>query len=61
MLLFGGELQIDAKNSNFENFETALCMKSESMPLNFVQKYYFSIPLFLSAKLKQICYNQMYF
>ena len=30
---FRGELQIDAKNSNFEIFECALYMRSGSMPL----------------------------
>ena len=32
-VLFGGKLQIGAKNSNFEIFESALYMKSLSMPL----------------------------
>ena len=32
-VLFGGKLQIDAKNLNFKNFESALYMKSGSMPL----------------------------
>ena len=32
-VLFGGKLQIDAKNLNFENFESAFLMKSGSMPL----------------------------
>ena len=32
-VLFGGKLQIGAKNSNFEIFESALYMKSVSMPL----------------------------
>ena len=31
--LLRGELQIDAINSNFENFESALHMKSVGMPL----------------------------
>ena len=31
--IFGGKLQIDAKNSNFEIFESALYLKSVSMPL----------------------------
>ena len=31
--LLGGKLQIGAKNSNFEIFESALYMKSVSMPL----------------------------
>ena len=30
-----GELQIDAINSNFKNFESALCMKSVSMSLSY--------------------------
>ena len=34
-VLLGGKLQIGAKNSNFEIFESALYMKSVSMPLNF--------------------------
>ena len=33
-VLFRGELQIDAINSNFENFESALYMKSVNMPLS---------------------------
>ena len=33
-VLLGGKLQIGAKNSNFEIFESALYMKSVSMPLN---------------------------
>ena len=32
-VIFGGKLQIDAKNSNFEIFENALYLKSVSMPL----------------------------
>ena len=32
-VLFGGKLQIGAKNSNFKIFESALYMKSVSMPL----------------------------
>ena len=32
-VLLGGKQQIDAKNSNFESFESALCMKSVNMPL----------------------------
>ena len=32
-VLLGGRLQIGAKNSNFEIFESALYMKSVSMPL----------------------------
>ena len=33
-VFFGGKLQIDANNSNFEIFESAFYMKSVSMPLN---------------------------
>ena len=33
-VLLGGTLQIGAKNSNFEIFESALYMKSVSMPLS---------------------------
>ena len=33
-MLFWGELQIDAKKSDFRNFESALHMKSGRMPLN---------------------------
>ena len=33
-VLLGGKLQIGAKNSNFEIFESALYMKSVSMPLS---------------------------
>ena len=33
-VLLRGELQIDAINSKFENFESSLYMKSVSMPLN---------------------------
>ena len=32
-VLLGGKLQIGAKNSNFEIFESGLYMKSVSMPL----------------------------
>ena len=32
-VLFGEKLHIDAKNSNFKNFESTLYMKSGSMPL----------------------------
>ena len=32
-VLLRGELQIDANNSNFKNFESAMYMKSGSMPL----------------------------
>ena len=32
-VLLTGDLQVDAINSNFENFENALYMKSVSMPL----------------------------
>ena len=32
-VLIGGKLQIDVTNSNFEIFESALYMKSVSMPL----------------------------
>ena len=32
-VLLGGKLQMDAKNSNFETFESTLYMKSVSMPL----------------------------
>ena len=34
-MLLGRELQIDAKNSNFEISESTLSMKSGSMPLMF--------------------------
>ena len=37
-VLLGGKLQIGAKNSNFEIFESALYMKSVSMPLMFIDK-----------------------
>ena len=36
-VLLGGKLQINAKNSNFEIFESALHMKSVSMPLSTLQ------------------------
>ena len=32
-MLFGGKLQVDAKNSNFEFFESSLYMISGSTPL----------------------------
>ena len=32
-VFFGGKLQIDEQNSNFENFESILYLKSVSMPL----------------------------
>ena len=34
-VFLGGKLQMDAKNSNSDNFESALYMKSVSMPLTF--------------------------
>ena len=47
-VLFGGKLQIGAKNSNFEIFESSLYMKSVSMPLklslrsrNFTNYFYY--------------------
>ena len=39
-VLLGGKLQIGAKNSNFEIFESALYMKSVSMPLRFLNYKY---------------------
>ena len=39
-VLLGGKLQIGAKNSNFEIFESTLYMKSVSMPLN---SFYISV------------------
>ena len=33
-IFFGGKLQIDAKNSNFEILESALYMKLVSMPIS---------------------------
>ena len=33
VFFFGGKLQIDTKNSNFEIFESALYFKSVRMPL----------------------------
>ena len=33
-VFLGGKLQIDAKNSNFKIFESALLIKSGSLPLN---------------------------
>ena len=36
-VLLRGKLQMDAKISNFDIFESALCMKSVSMPLMFCQ------------------------
>ena len=32
-MLLGGEIQIDAKNSNYEIFESTLYIKFGSMPL----------------------------
>ena len=58
-MLFGVELQIDAKNSNFEIFETALYMRSGSMPLSFklagipeslIQKGWWPVSLLLVSK-----------
>ena len=43
-VFFGGKLQIDAKNSNFEIFESALYLKSVSMPLKkSMQKHIFRV------------------
>ena len=36
-VFFGGKLQIEAKNSNFDIFESALYLKSVSMPLSWFQ------------------------
>ena len=41
MYFLEGKLQIDAKNSNFEIFESALYMKSVSMPLSILIRNYF--------------------
>ena len=40
-VLLGGKLQIGAKNSNFEIFESALYMKSVSMPLKELAPFFF--------------------
>ena len=40
-VLLGGNLGIDAKNSNFDIFESPLYMKSKSMPLRQDHTYYF--------------------
>ena len=42
-VILRGELQIDAINSNFQNFESALYMKSVSMPLSFNSKIIITI------------------
>ena len=39
-MLIRGEFQFDAINSNFDNFESNLYMKSVSMPLNYELKDY---------------------
>ena len=50
-MLLGGELQIDAKIFNFEIFESALYMKSGSMPLNVkLLIYQLAIKLQLKSK-----------
>ena len=51
-VLFGGKLKIDAKNLNFEIFETesAHYMKSGSMPLNLFLKILMSTCAQVSAK-----------
>ena len=41
-MLLRGELEMDAKNSIFEFFESTLCMKSGNMPLIFVPNPVFS-------------------
>ena len=38
-VFIGGKLQIDAKNSNFEIFESALYLKSVSMPLILISPF----------------------
>ena len=47
-VLFGGKLQIGAKNSIFEFFESALYMKSVSMPLKTAWPTEISMPCFSS-------------
>ena len=46
-VLLRGALQIDAINSNFESFESALYMKSVSMPLSIGFVWYISRLLIL--------------
>ena len=43
-VLFGGNLQIDVKNSIFKIFESALCMKSVSMPLSGFAAFFPHLP-----------------
>ena len=38
-VFFGGTLQIDAKSSNFEIFESTLSLKSVSMPLKLLNTH----------------------
>ena len=48
-VLLGGKLQIGAKNSNFEFFESALYMKSVSMPLKGFAAMYIHIIVMFSS------------
>ena len=52
-VFLGGEVQIDAKNWNFDIFESALCIKSGSMPLT---KSVYFINLFLQGHNSKIAF-----
>ena len=39
MGLFRGQLQVDAKNSKFDQYESALCVGSTGIPWSFTEMY----------------------
>ena len=59
-VLLGGKLQIGAKNSNFDIFESALCMKSVSMPLIKLIKICIQILEVFKTKKDDFIYNRYY-
>ena len=54
-ILFGGKLHIDAENLNFEIFESALSMKSVSMPLMLSSMGYGQFTQFKIYLLNALC------
>ena len=55
--LLGGKLQIGAKNSNFEIFESALYMKSVSMPLRQIIWQCSLLAVDISRELTRLIFN----
>ena len=60
-MLFGGKLQIDAKKSSFEIFESALYMKSGSMPITCKHTTRFSVHKFYQDKFIMLNINMFSF